>query len=267
MILSGLLQAAEDYEKNKALAKLAELTPKISRLRHSGYTVTVTLEVEQPDAPDFLAKPTGTGNQGQIVYYHDLYISSSLRKSLASSQPASNVSSMRASGEADYSRPAWYVEQPVHPYHHVVRGDEVLPVLSTLGGTYRPVSVTSAYATGRPEETALNTFGMRRTLVIHGEDDSFTLYDDDAPRAPWTLEMPKLREPISIAPTPGLTETRFVRPTRPLYSLESLWSPRTIDANGAKVQGFYEAVLGQSEEPGTSRHTAGALFVWVKVSD
>jgi Domain of unknown function (DUF4157) len=267
LILSGLLQAAQGAEKQKALDKLATLAQKISGLRHSGYGVTIRLEVEQPDAPDIMAGLTGTGDAGQTVYYHDLFISGVVKKSLAPppSRP-SDASSMSPAGEADYSRPAWYVKQKVHPQHHIVSGELTLPALSPFGGTYRPTAVRTLSQPAGALSRSLAAFGMQRTLVIHGEDDEFAMYDDDA-RASWKSEMPSLRQPLGVAAIPGEVVTRFRRTTQPTYSVESRWLPTTIDSAAGKVQGFSEAVIGRSEEPGAPTGSAFAMFTWAKISD
>jgi hypothetical protein len=88
------------------------------------------------------------------------------------------------------------------------------------------------------------------------------MYDDDA-KAPWTSEMPTLRPPLVVDPNPGEMETRFRRTVHPTYHLESTWLPTTIGS----VQGFREAAIGRSDEPGAPAGSAYAIFTWVKVSD
>jgi hypothetical protein len=266
MINSGLFEALQGYEVQRAIKRWNEIAPEISRAQHSGYDVTLRVLVEKPDTVDPLAHMTGTANQSQIVYFKDMWIASVVRKRLSATPPPSTTqTSATSGGQSDY-RDRRFSEYTDRPHYHVEAGNFPFPALDVKNGTYRPTAVDNVIVTPGISQQTAKALALQRTLVILGEDAEFRLWDDDS-RKRWQSEMPHDTPYTSIAAQPDTYRTRFSRMSDPKASIESTWWLRTIQKADQTVVGFSEVATGESLDLGSHNARWFAIVTWTKIHD
>ncbi|MBZ4401294.1 DUF4157 domain-containing protein [Myxococcus sp. AS-1-15] len=121
MLLADQLSYVRGAELKKASAAYASLERTIEQHREKGIDVTVTVIAEVPAHPDVMALVSGTGDLGQIVRFHDMFIS---KLSLPASAATSKVATMYDAGG--------------HSRDHVGLGDMTLTqqIRAQLGDKY-----------------------------------------------------------------------------------------------------------------------------------
>jgi hypothetical protein len=74
-VAAGEFGSLQEAEFSKYLKRRDELQPKINVFLKDGYSVELTLIVEKPDRPDLLCRAGAFCDQGQFIYFYDLFIS------------------------------------------------------------------------------------------------------------------------------------------------------------------------------------------------
>jgi hypothetical protein len=249
LILSMQLSALRQAELDKAVAALKRLDPKIEKERWAGNDVTVTVAAEVPNTVNLADYLVGIGDVSQVVYFHDMYISSSMKHRDPDKPRQPN--SMYPAGDSDYSRPPWWRDTPREGFHFDKR-DLFLPAYPEGAreqfGTFHTVDLTDTYS------SYVETEGLHRQLTLDTAGN-ITMHDDDSKEA-WESKVPS---PVFGDPI----RARFHRTSQPRYSLDSLFYYKRLNVNGKSVPGLIEATrcTGSSNAPD---HTWANLFYWVQ---
>lgn len=77
-LLAAQISNMQSAEKDKALARFAELSPEIGRLLDENYSVTITVEAEVPKTVNIAGVATQT-DPSMIVYFRNMYIDHALK--------------------------------------------------------------------------------------------------------------------------------------------------------------------------------------------
>jgi hypothetical protein len=78
MLLAQLISRVQSAEKDKAIARFAELRPVSGRLLDENYSVTITVEVEVPRTVNIAGVATQT-DPSMVVYFRNMYIDHALK--------------------------------------------------------------------------------------------------------------------------------------------------------------------------------------------
>jgi hypothetical protein len=182
-LLAKQISNMQSAEKDKALARFAELSPEIGRLLDENYSVTITVEVEVPKTVNIAGVVTQT-DPSMIVYFRNMYIDQALRMRPKKAPGEQEQAGYHAVGEVDdkYSNPRRWddpheytldqqirvemgdpdptgKEKPNHPTHQVMKRSQTFTpqtvhVLETVKDNPQVVAPPPKPESRMDEETA-----------------------------------------------------------------------------------------------------------------
>jgi hypothetical protein len=182
-LLAKQISNMQSAEKDKALARFAELSPEIGRLLDENFSVTVTVEVEVPKTVNIAGVVTQS-DPSMIVYYRNMYIDRALPIRPKKAPDAKEPARMDAVGDVDekYGNPRRWddpheytldqqirvqmgdpdpqgKDKPNHPTHQVMKRSQtfmpqIVTALQTVKDNPQPAAAPPKAEPKLDEETA-----------------------------------------------------------------------------------------------------------------
>jgi hypothetical protein len=180
-LLAKQISNLQSSEKDRALARYAELGPEIARLLDANYSVTITVEVEVPKTVNIAGVATQS-DPSMIVFFHAMYIDHALK-----------VAPKKAPGEQEQ---AGYhaLGDVADKYSNPRRGDD--PHSYTLDQQIRvQMGDPDPTGAGKPNHPTHKIMKRSQTFTPDGADGLATVKDNPQPAAaPPPKPEPKMDE-------------------------------------------------------------------------